>query len=149
MKDRIRSGSFLDQPTNLPPENKRRIDYLFDNDVYDLPNSERPDCHKDGTTYKAVYGRMYGDRPAPTLTTGFLTPGRGRFVHPFEPRVLTLREAARIQGFPSDFRFDTVSVPAPLKAKLVKWIGDAVPMPLGYAASLAVLLPERARVQSA
>lgn len=149
LKYHVHSGSFLDQPTNLSPDNKRRIDYLFNNDVYDLPNSERPDCHKDGTTYKAVYGRMYGDRPAPTLTTGFLTPGRGRFVHPFEPRVLTLREAARIQGFPSDFQFNTVSAPVPLRAKLVKWIGDAVPMPLGYAASLAVLLPERARTQSA
>ena len=73
----------------LSDANRRRIDWLFDNDAHDLPLSERPDCHRDGTTYNAVYGRLYPDRPAPTITTGFLTPGRGRYIHPTRRRVLT------------------------------------------------------------
>ena len=126
---------------DLSEENRRRIDYLFDNDLFDLPNSERPDCHKGGTTYGAVYGRLRKDRPAPTITTGFLTPGRGRYIHPTERRTLTPREAARIQGFPDDYNFAPNPRTPPGKSKLTKWIGDAVPMPLGYVAGLSALAP--------
>ncbi len=129
----------MDQPTEHNQENQRRIDWLFDNDEYDLALSERPECHKDGTSYTSVYGRMRPDEPAPTITTGFTTPGRGRFVHPTNRRTLTPREAALIQGFPLDYRFITESGASPSRTQLAKWIGDAVPMPLGYAATLSAL----------
>ncbi|WP_181170123.1 MULTISPECIES: DNA cytosine methyltransferase [unclassified Mesorhizobium] len=118
--------------------NAERINYLFDHNLYDLPDSQRPDCHKNGTSYTAVYGRMYWDRPAQTITTGFGTPGQGRYVHPIERRLITPREAARIQGFPDWFDF----VPSGLAVKrkhLAKWIGDAVHPTLGYAVGLAAL----------
>ncbi len=118
-------------------ENQRRINYLHEADEYDLPPALRPDCHKDGTTYNAVYGRMHADRPAPTITTGFMTPGRGRYIHPTEPRTLTALEAACIQGFPASYNFFPDPTDPPTKAKLAKWIGDAVPYPLGYAAALS------------
>lgn len=127
--------------TELSEENLRRIKYLFDHDLHDLPLLERPDCHKEGTSYNAVYGRLYPNKPAPTITTGFMTPGRGRYIHPTEPRVLTPREAARIQGFPDDYVFHPDASRPSSKAKLAKWIGDAVPMPLGHAAGLAALAP--------
>lgn len=120
-------------------DSRRRIDWLFDNDAYDLALSERPDCHREGTSYQSVYGRMYPDRPAPTITTGFLTPGRGRYVHPTRRRVLTPREAARLQGFPDDYVFEAEAGSVPHSAQLTKWIGDAVPMPLGYAATISAL----------
>lgn len=119
-----------------------RIDWLFDNDAYELANTERPDSHRNGTTYGSVYGRMRPDAPAPTITTGFTTPGRGRFVHPYERRTLTPREAALIQGFPLNYRFKTASGRTPYRNQLAKWIGDAVPMPLGYAAVMSALAPE-------
>ena len=139
--DLNRSGDDLHVTVELSAENRRRIDYLFDNNLYDLPNSERPECHQDGTTYGSVYGRLRGDRPAPTITTGFLTPGRGRYIHPTLRRTLTPREAARIQGFPDSYNFSPDPRNPPSKAKLTKWIGDAVPMPLGYVAGLAALAP--------
>lgn len=120
-------------------ENRRRIDWLFDHDEHNLPFSERPECHQDGTTYNAVYGRMYKDRPAPTITTGFMTPGRGRYIHPTRRRTLTPHEAARIQGFPDGYEFHPYPDRLSPKAQLAKWIGDAVPMPLGYLAGLSVL----------
>jgi DNA (cytosine-5)-methyltransferase 1 len=125
--------------TELSDENRRRINYLFENDLYDLPPSERPECHRNGTTYNAVYGRLYADRPSPTITTGFMTPGRGRYIHPSRRRTLTPREAARIQGFPDTYRFCMDPSTPPSKYKLGKWLGDAVPMPLGHAAGLSVL----------
>ena len=125
----------------LSEENRRRIDFLFDNNMFDLPNSERPECHQDGTTYGSVYGRLRGDQAAPTITTGFLTPGRGRYIHPFERRTLSPREAARIQGYPDSYLFSPDPKRPASKAKLTKWIGDAVPMPLGYVAGLSALAP--------
>ena len=129
----------LNKPTSLSAENQRRISWLFEESEYDLPNELRPVCHQDGTTYSAVYGRMHPERAAPTITTGFSSPGRGRFVHPSEPRTLTAREASMIQGFPANYQFVSVDSKTPAKTELSKWIGDAVPMPLGYAAALSVL----------
>jgi DNA (cytosine-5)-methyltransferase 1 len=123
----------------MSEENRSRIDYLFDHDLHNLPNSERPDCHKDGTTYTSVYGRLFEDKPAPTITTGFMTPGRGRYIHPTERRVITPAEAARLQGFPDTYKFDSRDGGPPSSLKLSKWIGDAVPMPLGHAAGLSAL----------
>ncbi len=131
---------FMDEIPRLTEENRRRIDYLFREDLFNLPNDERPECHKSGTSYGATYGRMRWDEPAPTLTTGFSTPGRGRFIHPLRPRVLTPREAARIQGFPDWFSFGDASAP-PSRKQLTQWIGNAVPSPLGWAAALSCLLP--------
>lgn len=128
----------------LSPENQARIAWLFENEEHDLGLSERPECHRNGTSYRAVYGRLHWDRPAPTITTGFLTPGRGRYVHPAERRTLTPREAARLQGFPDVYQFIADSRNPPGRGDLARWIGDAVPMPLGYAAALSLLGPEAA-----
>ena len=123
--------------SDLSEDNRARINWLFDNDEHELTLEERPASHRGGTTYTAVYGRMRKDRPAPTITTGFMSPGRGRFTHPTKRRVLTAREAARLQGFPDTYRFVQEPRNPPGRAQLAKWIGDAVPMPLGYAAALA------------
>lgn len=126
----------------LSEDNQRRVNFLFDEDLHDLPNDIRPDCHKQGTTYGAVYGRMHWDRPAPTITGGFLSPGRGRFVHPRLRRVLTPVEAARVQGFPAWFRLSGGGPQVPSRTDLAKWIGDAVPPILGYTAVLSALAGE-------
>lgn len=128
----------MDTVPALSEENRSRIRWLFANDKYELPNHERPDCHKDGHSYPSVYGRMFWDKPAQTITTGFLTPGRGRYVHPLQPRVITPHEAARIQAFPDSFRF-VVNGHDPARIAISKWIGDAVPPVLGYAALLPLL----------
>lgn len=132
------SDSIMSRPPDLSDENQKRIKFLFEHDLYELPDSERPECHRQGTTYRASYGRLQWDQPAGTITTGFMTPGRGRYVHPSEPRALTPREGARLQGFPDTFRF-WAGGKEPTRGQLAKWIGDAVPSPLGFAASLAVL----------
>lgn len=136
--EHIEHNSFMDSVPTLSSENVLRIDYLFDHDLYVLPNKERPDCHKNGHSYPSVYGRLDWDKPSQTITTGFNTPGRGRYIHPSQRRVITPREAARIQGFPDSFEFLTSDSP-PNRTLLCKWIGDAVPSWLGYPAVLAAL----------
>jgi DNA (cytosine-5)-methyltransferase 1 len=74
----------------------------------DLPVHMRVKCHKIGAEkigHRYVYGRVDPDRPAPTITARFDSFTRGRFAHPYEHRNLTLREGARFQNFPDDFKF--------------------------------------------
>src|SRR5690606_33051638 len=71
--------SIMDSVPLLTDENRLRIDYLFKSGEYELPDAIRPDCHKDGHSYPSVYGRLRENAPAGTITTGFLSPGRGRF----------------------------------------------------------------------
>ena len=110
----------------LSDENVTRINHLHDTGEYELKNELRPDCHKISHTYPSVYGRIYGDRPAQTITTGFSSPGRGRFIHPNERRTITVREAARIQAFP-DWYWDLEQVRGLSRAQITKIVGDAVP----------------------
>jgi DNA (cytosine-5)-methyltransferase 1 len=126
----------------LSQENQDRINWLFDKNLYNLPDDIRPDCHKKGTTYPATYGRMHADQPAPTITGGYLTPGRGRFIHPTQRRVLTPQEAARIQGFPDWFNFAVNPSEPPSRTEIARWIGNAVPSLLGYVATLSALAGE-------
>ncbi len=68
------------------------------------------------------YGRMWWDRPAPTITTKFYSISNGRFVHPEENRALSLREGAVLQSFPKNYIFKTNSI-----GDTARIIGNAVP----------------------
>ncbi len=110
-------------PSRMTLRNRKRVEYLFKHDVYDLPNEQRPPCHENGHSYISMYGRLKWDQPAQTITTGFGCMGQGRFVHPTRPRVITPHEAARIQGFPDFFDFSA----AKTRRSLQDLIGNAVP----------------------
>lgn len=53
----------------------------------------------------AAYGRLHSQGLAKTLTRYFSNAGSGRFWHPTNNRSLTVREAARLQGFEDGFTF--------------------------------------------
>lgn len=74
------------------------------------------------TTY---YGRLRWDAPSYTIATYFNHVGNGCNLHPSQQRVISTREAARLQSFPDDFVF------VGTKASQFKQIGNAVPPLLG------------------
>jgi DNA (cytosine-5)-methyltransferase 1 len=62
-----------------------------------------------------------------TIRTEFFKPEKGRYLHPTEDRAITHFEAARLQGFPDDFKW------AGTKIDIARQIGNAVPMALARA----------------
>ena len=76
----------------------------------------------------SIYGRMRWNAQSPTITTRSQAPSCGRFVHPWQDRGITLREAARLQSIPDEY------VIHGSKEQVARWIGNA--MPLGLAQAL-------------
>lgn len=74
-----------------------------------------------------VWGRMRYDEPAPTIRTCFQNPSKGRYLHPTEDRVITIREAARLQTIPDDWIFFGERI------HVTTQIGNGVPVNFGQA----------------
>lgn len=72
-----------------------------------------------------VYTRMSPDRPSPTITTKCHSISNGRFGHFDETQLrgISLREAAILQSFPSDYIF----YPTDRMEAVARMIGNAVP----------------------
>jgi DNA (cytosine-5)-methyltransferase 1 len=122
-------------PSVLHKDNVQRINYLMRTGKYDLPNRLRPVCHQNEHSYVSMYGRLRYDEPAQTLTSGFGSPGQGRYIHPTRSRTLVPHEAARLQFFPDSFDFSSVK----LRTSLANMIANAVPMMLSFVCLLQLL----------
>ncbi len=111
--------------------NLERIRHTGTNGRRDWPESLLPKCYAKKTNGKRYnghsdcYTRLAWDEPAPGLTTRCISYSNGRFGHPDQDRAITVREAARLQGFPDSFVF-TGSLNA-----MARQIGNAVPVPIG------------------
>lgn len=68
-----------------------------------------------------TYCRLWSDRPAPAVTSSAGRISSGRNAHPFDDRALTPREAARLQTFPDDYRWEGK------RWSVYQQIGNAVP----------------------
>lgn len=93
-----------------------RLDWANDQDLQLRCFVGKDDCFKDS------YGRMWWNKPAPTITTKFFSISNGRFGHPIEDRAISLREGATLQTFPRDYIFKSNSI-----ATTARLIGNAVP----------------------
>lgn len=81
-----------------------------------------------------TYGRMAWKRPAPTIVRRCDHPGNGRYLHPEQDRLLSVREMALLQGFPPEYRFLGT-----LRQRYAQ-VGDAVPPLVSRLVALHLLL---------
>jgi DNA (cytosine-5)-methyltransferase 1 len=91
-----------------------------------------PSWFRMGPQATDVWGRIDLDAPANTLRCSFQNASKGRYVHPTENRVLTLREGARLQGIPDDWKFHGD------RNSIARQIGNGVPLALGQAIAAEV-----------
>jgi DNA (cytosine-5)-methyltransferase 1 len=138
-KATLASADILHRPRRHRDIAVRRLKALKEGQARaDLPRELQLDCHQDHNGHYDIYGRMWWDRPAPTLTSGCTNVTRGRFAHPTAPRAITVREALLLQGFP----FDT-SLAGGIESMSLQ-VGNAVPPPLARRIGEAVLAIDRA-----
>ena len=78
--------------------------------------------------------KLSWDKPSPTVTA------QGRLIHPLEPRILSVREAARIQSFPDSYQFPKSRVDAYMQ------IGNAVCPLVAKAIGLSILKAYHSKV---
>jgi DNA (cytosine-5)-methyltransferase 1 len=88
----------------------------------DDPDLQIPAYEGRNQIFRDVYGRMYWDKPAPTITTRFNSLSNGRFGHPDEDRAISIREGATLQTFPLGYRFHVRN-----NNIATRQIGNAVP----------------------
>lgn len=125
----------------LSPVNLKRIKASKPGGTWeDWPDELRAPCHRrsTGSSFRNVYARMSWDAPSPTITTLAHNFGTGRFGHPEQDRAITLREAAVLQGFPTNYMFVAPGRPIHLST-VGRMIGNAVPPPIARAAGQHIL----------
>lgn len=131
--------SFFHRTSSLSPINMRRIratPHDGGNRLAWKDNPElqlkayvgRDDCFRD------VYARLYWDKPAPTLTTRFISYSNGRFGHPQQDRALSVREGAAIQSFPLSYKIKSRTV-----SDAARIVGNAVPPKMALAIGKQIL----------
>ncbi|MEQ4209644.1 DNA cytosine methyltransferase [Actinopolymorpha sp. B9G3] len=104
----------------------------------DLPEDLVLACHREHNGHYDIYGRMWWDRVAPTLTSGCTNVTRGRFAHPSQNRAITLREAMLLQTFPPRARLSGGM------EKMSLQVGNAVPSRLAERIGRTIKSMERA-----
>lgn len=77
--------------------------------------------------------RLSWDKPSPTICAVPTNKTHGLLAHPTEERCLSIRECARVQGFPDDYVFVGTIF------EQQRMIGNAVPTGLGKAIGIALI----------
>lgn len=95
----------------------------------DLPEELRP---KSG--YGNTYAKLWWKKPSTTITRNFACPSSSRCIHPRDSRAMSIREGARLQSFPDDYKFYGASGMKRLE------IGNAVPPLLSIAIAKQMLI---------
>ena len=129
--EKIESGhidqtDFIHTVSAMSDLNKRRISKVKKDGGSRLDFAKDPELQlqcfigKD-ESFQDTFGRLWWNKPAPTITTKFYSISNGRFVHPEENRALSLREGAVLQSFPKEYKFFGTH------SSVARQIGNAVP----------------------
>lgn len=104
-------GNWKDIPIDIPSKRLEQI---------------RESFRRGEGSRSTYYGRLRQDQPSYTISTYFSRPGNGCHIHYQQDRVLSQREAARLQSFPDAFHFFGS------QSAVNTQIGNAVPPLLAY-----------------
>lgn len=123
------SGPTLERIRAIPPDGGSWPDLVGDplTEIHLIPSMRKAVEQGRLNKYRDVYGRMAWNKPAPTIKRECSHVGNGRYSHPTQDRLCTVRELAILQGFPRSYEFVGSSL-----QKMCRQIGDAVPPLISY-----------------
>jgi DNA (cytosine-5)-methyltransferase 1 len=98
-----------------------------------IDSMKRRIARNDIGSHPDVYGRLCWDRPCVTIKRECSHVGNGRYAHPEQTRLLSVREMALLQGFPDTYLFPSSSL-----TNRYRHIGDAVPPLISFQLSALV-----------
>lgn len=104
-------GNWKDIPASVP---SKRLDQI------------RESFKRGEGSRSTYYGRLRRNHPSYTINTYFNRPGNGCHIHYCQDRVISQREAARLQSFPDSFEFFGS------QGSIHTQVGNAVPPLLAY-----------------
>lgn len=96
----------------------------------DIPPKLMQNYTNRSRTHDNIYHRLEEKEPAPTITNF----RKQMVVHPTQDRLLSIREAARLQSFPDDYVFEANGICA-----MQQMVGNAVPVLLAEAIGSTVV----------
>lgn len=101
----VRSGSSNSVEEHSAPKNGEHLIRIMEalkdgQSKDDLPEDIRP---KSG--YGNTYAKLWWNKPSTTITRNFACPSSSRCIHPRDSRAMSIREGARLQSFPDDYKF--------------------------------------------
>lgn len=119
----IRDKAVFDRLSAIPPDGGSWFDLARHPESARLLTPTMNDRLRknDLGSHPDVYGRMWWDRPAPTIKRECSHVGNGRYSHPEQDRLCSVREMAILNGFPADYIFSGKI------NNMYRHIGDAVP----------------------
>ena len=94
--------------------------------LFKHPNMCPPSWAALGNQATGVWGRINAESPTNTIRCTFQNPSKGRYIHPTENRVLSLREAARLQGIPDSWEL------CGSPSSIARQIGNGVPVKVAW-----------------
>lgn len=104
---------------------QKRFEYIPQGGNWeDIPAELMDDYTDRSRTHGHIYYRLEEDEPALTVANF----RKSMMVHPTQDRLLSVREAARLQSFPDDYRFMSSRI-----SDRQQMVGDAVPVKLASA----------------
>ena len=119
----IRDKAVLERLTAIPHDGGSWFDLAEHPEASSLLTPTMCDrlAKHDLGSHPDVYGRMWWDRPAPTIKRECSHVGNGRYSHPEQDRLCSVRELAILNGFPANYTF------AGSINNMYRHVGDAVP----------------------
>lgn len=121
--EEVREGAANHEKEELTEEKMKELDKMKPGDY--LEPMSLNGASGEGEVYPNWF-RLVPEATAPPIY------GFSRFVHPFEPRLVTVRETARLMGFPDKFVFSGN------RYTQYESVGNAVPPTLAFAVAMAL-----------
>lgn len=120
------------------PINLRRIEHVSEGgNWHDIPLELLPDRfrHVRLSDHTTTYRRLHRQHPAHVVTCLCGNVTAGAFTHPLQDRAISVREAARLQGFPDRFHF------LGPRSSQYRQVGNAVPALMARRLTEALVAP--------